>query len=255
MCIRDSLPDAGLGIAGIRGNHGLDADWVFTAHADCPDHYFPRHPPLVAEEVGTVVEWRRIAHLGIYSANWECWPARARVDFTSFVKALHKFRFLPRWACDHIPFAMKLIRPFLSLVLPFVWILCPVAAEEDQASKKDQPGEAPVTEAKDATDFIRIEEDEKVARLQTSVTRYEKDGVTVAKEIELEGKFENMGAQMVKEVASKTNDTAGDGTTTATLLAQAIVREGLKSVAAGMNPMDLKRGIEMALDSGVATIK
>ena len=85
--------------------------------------------------------------------------------------------------------------------------------------------------------------------------RITKDGVTVAKEIELEGKFENMGAQMVKEVASKTNDTAGDGTTTATLLAQAIVREGLKSVAAGMNPMDLKRGIDMAVDSVVASIK
>ena len=85
--------------------------------------------------------------------------------------------------------------------------------------------------------------------------RITKDGVTVAKEIELEGKFENMGAQMVKEVASKTNDTAGDGTTTATLLAQAIVREGLKSVAAGMNPMDLKRGIDMAVTSVVDSIK
>src|SRR5689334_14231332 len=70
--------------------------------------------------------------------------------------------------------------------------------------------------------------------------RITKDGVTVAKEIELEDKFENMGAQMLREVASKTNDTAGDGTTTATVLAQAIVREGAKSVAAGMNPMDLK---------------
>jgi chaperonin GroEL len=77
--------------------------------------------------------------------------------------------------------------------------------------------------------------------------RSTKDGVTVAKEIELEDKFENMGAQMVREVASKTNDVAGDGTTTATVLAQAIVREGLKSVAAGMNPMDLKRGIEKAV--------
>ncbi len=76
--------------------------------------------------------------------------------------------------------------------------------------------------------------------------RITKDGVSVAKEIELEDKFENMGAQMVKEVASRTNDEAGDGTTTATVLAQAIVREGLKSVAAGMNPMDLKRGIDMA---------
>ena len=77
--------------------------------------------------------------------------------------------------------------------------------------------------------------------------RTTKDGVTVAKEIELEDKFENMGAQMVREVASKTNDEAGDGTTTATVLAQAIVREGLKSVAAGMNPMDLKRGIDKAV--------
>ncbi len=77
--------------------------------------------------------------------------------------------------------------------------------------------------------------------------RSTKDGVTVAKEVELEDKFENMGAQMIREVASKTNDTAGDGTTTATVLAQAIVREGMKSVAAGMNPMDLKRGIEKAV--------
>ena len=77
--------------------------------------------------------------------------------------------------------------------------------------------------------------------------RTTKDGVTVAKEVELEDKFENMGAQMVREVASKTNDVAGDGTTTATVLAQAIVREGLKSVAAGMNPMDLKRGIDKAV--------
>ncbi|MFN5791331.1 MAG: TCP-1/cpn60 chaperonin family protein, partial [Burkholderiales bacterium] len=74
-----------------------------------------------------------------------------------------------------------------------------------------------------------------------------KDGVSVAKEIELKDKFENMGAQMVKEVASKTSDTAGDGTTTATVLAQAIVREGMKYVAAGMNPMDLKRGIDKAV--------
>src|SRR5437016_5279553 len=78
--------------------------------------------------------------------------------------------------------------------------------------------------------------------------RITKDGVTVAKEIELEDKFENMGAQMVREVASKTNDLAGDGTTTATVLAQAIVREGAKSVAAGMNPMDLKRGIDLAAE-------
>ena len=85
--------------------------------------------------------------------------------------------------------------------------------------------------------------------------RITKDGVTVAKEIELEDKFENMGAQMVKEVASRTNDEAGDGTTTATVLAQAIVREGMKSVAAGMNPMDLKRGIESAVAKVVQNIK
>src|SRR6186713_2494588 len=77
--------------------------------------------------------------------------------------------------------------------------------------------------------------------------RITKDGVSVAKEIELEDKFENMGAQMLREVASKTNDLAGDGTTTATVLAQSIVREGMKSVAAGMNPMDLKRGIDLAV--------
>ena len=85
--------------------------------------------------------------------------------------------------------------------------------------------------------------------------RITKDGVTVAKEIELEDKFENMGAQMVKEVASRTNDEAGDGTTTATLLAQSIVREGMKSVAAGMNPMDLKRGVDAAVTSVVDDIK
>ncbi len=85
--------------------------------------------------------------------------------------------------------------------------------------------------------------------------RITKDGVTVAKEIELEDKFENMGAQMVREVASRTNDEAGDGTTTATVLAQAIVKEGMKSVAAGMNPMDLKRGIEKAVAIVVADIK
>ena len=78
-----------------------------------------------------------------------------------------------------------------------------------------------------------------------------KDGVSVAKEIELKDKFENMGAQMVKEVASQTNDIAGDGTTTATVLAQSIVREGLKSVAAGMNPMDLKRGLDKAVLAAV----
>ena len=85
--------------------------------------------------------------------------------------------------------------------------------------------------------------------------RITKDGVTVAKEIELADKFENMGAQMVKEVASRTNDEAGDGTTTATVLAQAIVREGMKAVAAGMNPMDLKRGIDLATSKVVAAIK
>jgi chaperonin GroEL len=85
--------------------------------------------------------------------------------------------------------------------------------------------------------------------------RITKDGVTVAKEIELEDKFENMGAQMVREVASKTNDNAGDGTTTATLLAQAIVKEGAKAVAAGMNPMDLKRGIDLAVEKVVTELK
>ena len=82
-----------------------------------------------------------------------------------------------------------------------------------------------------------------------------KDGVSVAKEIELKDKFENMGAQMVKEVASKTSDVAGDGTTTATVLAQAIVREGMKYVASGMNPMDLKRGIDKAVESVVEELK
>jgi len=82
-----------------------------------------------------------------------------------------------------------------------------------------------------------------------------KDGVTVAKEIELEEPYENMGAQLVKEVASKTNDVAGDGTTTATVLAEAIVREGLRNVAAGANPMLLKRGIERAVERAVAEIK
>ena len=85
--------------------------------------------------------------------------------------------------------------------------------------------------------------------------RISKDGVTVAKEIELSDKFENMGAQMVREVASRTSDEAGDGTTTATVLAQAIVREGAKAVTAGMNPMDLKRGIDMAVEAVVACIK
>ncbi|MCW5729830.1 MAG: chaperonin GroEL, partial [Alphaproteobacteria bacterium] len=85
--------------------------------------------------------------------------------------------------------------------------------------------------------------------------RITKDGVTVAKEIELADKFENMGAQMVREVASKTNDVAGDGTTTATVLAQAIVREGAKAVAAGMNPMDLKRGIDLAVERVVEDLK
>ena len=85
--------------------------------------------------------------------------------------------------------------------------------------------------------------------------RITKDGVTVAKEIELKDKFENMGAQMLREVASKTNDLAGDGTTTATVLAQAIVREGMKSVSAGMNPMDLKRGIDLATTKVVEDLK
>src|SRR3989337_1000009 len=79
--------------------------------------------------------------------------------------------------------------------------------------------------------------------------RITKDGVTVAKEIELEDKFENMGAQMVREVASRTSDQAGDGTTTATVLAYAIVREGARAVAAGMNPMDLKRGVDLAVEA------
>ncbi|MCK5909262.1 MAG: chaperonin GroEL, partial [Caulobacter sp.] len=85
--------------------------------------------------------------------------------------------------------------------------------------------------------------------------RTTKDGVSVAKEIELEDKFENLGAQLLREVASKTNDQAGDGTTTATVLAQAIVQEGLKSVAAGMNPMDLKRGVDKAVAAVVEEIR
>src|SRR5436853_724541 len=85
--------------------------------------------------------------------------------------------------------------------------------------------------------------------------RMTKDGVTVAKEIELEDKFENMGAQMVREVASKSSDFAGDGATTATVLAHAIVREGAKAVAAGMNPMDLKRGIDLAVEAVVEDLK
>src|SRR6201986_1164389 len=85
--------------------------------------------------------------------------------------------------------------------------------------------------------------------------RITKDGVTVAKEIELGDKFENMGAQMVREVASKTSDVAGDGTTTATVLAQAIVREGAKAVAAGMDPIDLKRGVYKAVDAVVQEVK
>src|SRR2546430_6672344 len=85
--------------------------------------------------------------------------------------------------------------------------------------------------------------------------RITKDGVAVAKEIELEDKFENMGAQMLREVASKTSDQAGDGTTTATVLAHAIVREGAKAVAAGMNPMDLKRGVDLAVESVVGDLK
>ena len=85
--------------------------------------------------------------------------------------------------------------------------------------------------------------------------RITKDGVTVAKEIELDDKFENMGAQMVREVASKTSDQAGDGTTTATILAHAIVREGAKGVAAGMNPMDLKRGVDLAVEAVIADLQ
>jgi chaperonin GroEL len=85
--------------------------------------------------------------------------------------------------------------------------------------------------------------------------RITKDGVTVAKEIELEDKFENMGAQMVREVASKTSDRAGDGTTTATVLTASIIKEGLKLVAAGMNPMDLKRGIDIAVTAVVKDIE
>src|SRR5712671_656699 len=85
--------------------------------------------------------------------------------------------------------------------------------------------------------------------------RVTKDGVTVAKEIELDDKFENMGAQMLKEVASKTSDVAGDGTTTATVLAQAIIREGAKSVAAGSNPMDLKRGVDLAVAAVIQELK
>ena len=85
--------------------------------------------------------------------------------------------------------------------------------------------------------------------------RSTKDGVTVAKEIELQDKFENMGAQMVKEVASKTNDEAGDGTTTATILAQSIVKEGIKYVTAGMNPMDVRRGLDNAVAHVIEKIK
>ncbi|MFM6972568.1 MAG: TCP-1/cpn60 chaperonin family protein, partial [Alphaproteobacteria bacterium] len=85
--------------------------------------------------------------------------------------------------------------------------------------------------------------------------RITKDGVTVAKEIELADKFQNLGAQMIKEVASKTNDIAGDGTTTSTVLAQSIVREGVKSVAAGINPMDLKRGIDLAVEAVVKELE
>src|ERR671911_841230 len=85
--------------------------------------------------------------------------------------------------------------------------------------------------------------------------RISKDGVTVAKEIQLPDHFENMGAQMVREVAAKTSTETGDGTTTATVLAQAIVREGVRAVAAGMNPMDLKRGIDTAVEAAIADIK
>jgi hypothetical protein len=92
-------------------------------------------------------------------------------------------------------------------------------------------------------------------RRASGAPRITKDGVTVAKEIELADKFENMGAQMVREVASKASDVAGDGTTTATVLAHAIVKEGAKAVAAGMNPMDLKRGIDLAVAEAVRDIQ
>ena len=101
----------------------------------------------------------------------------------------------------------------------------------------------------------RPEGSQRGARKSYGAPRITKDGVTVAKEIELEDKFENMGAQMVREVASKSSDYAGDGTTTATVLAHAIVREGAKSVAAGMNPMDLKRGIDLAVEAVVEDLK
>src|SRR6202166_578753 len=94
-----------------------------------------------------------------------------------------------------------------------------------------------------------------IAKPHGAPPRVTKDGVTVAREVELADKFENMGAQMVREVASKTVDTAGDGTTTATILAQAIVQEGAKAVAAGMNPMDLKRGIDLAVEAVVQDLK
>ena len=91
--------------------------------------------------------------------------------------------------------------------------------------------------------------------VQTCALPISKDGVSVAKEIELKDKFENMGAQLMKEVASKTSDAAGDGTTTATVIAQALLREGIKAVAAGMNPMDLKRGIDKAVTATVEELK
>src|SRR5258708_3967248 len=111
------------------------------------------------------------------------------------------------------------------------------------------------TEVKiDGQDLLIMKESD-VMGMSFGAPRITKDGVTVAKEIELEDKFENMGAQMVREVASKSSDFAGDGTTTATVLAQAIVKEGSKSVAAGMNPMDLKRGIDLAVEHVVEELK
>src|SRR6187200_1395659 len=114
-------------------------------------------------------------------------------------------------------------------------------------------------EVKFSTDAVKVTLGPKgrnvVLEKSFGAPRITKDGVTVAKEIELSDKFENMGAQMVREVASKTSDVSGDGTTTATILAAAIVREGAKAVAAGMNPMDLKRGIDMAVDAIVADLE
>src|SRR5207253_3224271 len=102
---------------------------------------------------------------------------------------------------------------------------------------------------------VKIDGEELLIMKESDIMGVIKEGVTVAKEIELEDKFENMGAQMVREIASKTSDIAGDGTTTATVLAASIVKEGCKAVAAGMNPMDLKRGIDLAVDVIVEDLK